>query len=96
MYGARFRLKFTLEDAIGSHACSLEANRRVFKVLLIGRQLSYLLPLYIAFKHERQQRCASPALQTLTIPEQAQVLVLLCLLVLVLVLSGVVVLPPLI
>jgi hypothetical protein len=25
VYGARFRQKFTLEDAIGSHACSLEA-----------------------------------------------------------------------
>jgi hypothetical protein len=24
-----FRLKFTLEDAIGSHACSLDANTRV-------------------------------------------------------------------
>jgi len=24
-YGARFRQKFTLEDALGSHACSLEA-----------------------------------------------------------------------
>jgi hypothetical protein len=25
LHGARFRQKFTLEDAIGSHACSLEA-----------------------------------------------------------------------
>jgi hypothetical protein len=24
-HGSRFRQKFTLEDAIGSHACSLEA-----------------------------------------------------------------------
>jgi hypothetical protein len=24
-YGARFRQRFTLEDAIGSHTCSLEA-----------------------------------------------------------------------
>jgi hypothetical protein len=29
MYGARFRQDFALEDAIGSHACSLEANMRV-------------------------------------------------------------------
>jgi hypothetical protein len=28
VYGARFRKKFTLEDAIGSHACSLEANMK--------------------------------------------------------------------
>jgi hypothetical protein len=28
-YGARFRQKFALEDAIVSHACSLDASRRV-------------------------------------------------------------------
>jgi hypothetical protein len=28
-HGARFQQKFTLEGAIGSHACSLEANMRV-------------------------------------------------------------------
>jgi hypothetical protein len=31
MCGARFRQKFTLDDAIRSHACSLEANTREIK-----------------------------------------------------------------
>jgi uncharacterized membrane protein YgcG len=31
-----FRQKFTLEDAIGSHACSLEANMRVTKGIPLG------------------------------------------------------------
>jgi aldehyde dehydrogenase (NAD+) len=35
-YGARFRQKFTLEDAIGSHACSLEANTRVTNGIPLG------------------------------------------------------------
>jgi hypothetical protein len=42
-YGARFRQKFTLEDAIGSHACSLEANTRVTNGLPLGSSL--LLPV---------------------------------------------------
>jgi hypothetical protein len=31
-----FRQKFTLEDAIGSHACSLEANMRVTNGIPLG------------------------------------------------------------
>jgi xanthine dehydrogenase molybdopterin-binding subunit B len=31
-----FRQTFTLEDAIGSHACSLEANRRMTNGILLG------------------------------------------------------------
>jgi hypothetical protein len=31
-----FRQKYTLEDAIGSHACSLEANMRVTNVIPLG------------------------------------------------------------
>jgi predicted RNA binding protein YcfA (HicA-like mRNA interferase family) len=38
-----FRQKFTLEDAIGSHACSLEANMRVTNGIPLGRPL--LLPV---------------------------------------------------
>jgi hypothetical protein len=42
-HGARFRQKFTLEDAIGSHACSLEANTRVTNGIPLGSSL--LLPV---------------------------------------------------
>jgi hypothetical protein len=35
-HGARVRQKFTLEDAIGSQACSLEASRRVTNGILLG------------------------------------------------------------
>jgi len=38
-----FRQKFTLEDAIGSHACSLEANTRVINGIPLGSSL--LLPV---------------------------------------------------
>jgi hypothetical protein len=38
-----FRQKFTLEDAIGSHACSLEANTRVTNGIPLG--CSLLLPV---------------------------------------------------
>jgi hypothetical protein len=38
-----FRLKFTLEDAIGPHACSLEANTRVINSIPLGSPL--LLPV---------------------------------------------------
>jgi hypothetical protein len=38
-----FRQKFTLEDAIGSHACSLEANMRVTNGIPLRRPLSYQL-----------------------------------------------------
>jgi hypothetical protein len=38
-HGARFRQKFTLEDAIGSHACSLEANMRMTNCIPLGRPL---------------------------------------------------------
>jgi hypothetical protein len=34
-----FRQKFTLEDAIGSHACSLEASRRVTNGISLGSSL---------------------------------------------------------
>jgi hypothetical protein len=43
VYGARFQQKFTLEDAIGSHACSLEANTRVTNGIPLGSSL--LLPV---------------------------------------------------
>jgi hypothetical protein len=36
LHGARFRQKFTLDDAIGSHACSLEANTRVTNGIPLG------------------------------------------------------------
>jgi hypothetical protein len=39
-----FRQKFTLEDAIGSHACSLEANMRVTNGIPLGSSL--LLPVH--------------------------------------------------
>jgi hypothetical protein len=39
-----FRQKFTLEDAIGSHACSLEASRRVTNGVPLGSSL--FLPLH--------------------------------------------------
>jgi hypothetical protein len=38
-----FRQKFTIEDAIGSHACSLEANTRVSNGIPLGSSL--LLPV---------------------------------------------------
>jgi hypothetical protein len=38
-----FRQKFTLEDAIGSHACSLQANMRVTNGIPLGSSL--LLPV---------------------------------------------------
>jgi hypothetical protein len=38
-----FRQEFTLEDAIGSHACSLEANMRVTNAISLGRP--FLLPV---------------------------------------------------
>jgi hypothetical protein len=44
-YGARFRRKFPLEDAIGSHACSLEASMRVTNGIPLGCSLLLLLPL---------------------------------------------------
>jgi hypothetical protein len=39
-----FRLKFTLEDVIGSHACSLEANMRVTNGIPLGWPL--FLPVH--------------------------------------------------
>jgi hypothetical protein len=41
-HGARFRQKFTPEDALGSHACSLEASMRVTNGIPLG--CSLLLP----------------------------------------------------
>jgi hypothetical protein len=38
-----FRREITREDAIGSHACSLEASRRVTNSIPLGRSL--LLPV---------------------------------------------------
>jgi hypothetical protein len=43
MHGARFRQEFTLEDAIGSHACSLEVNMRATNGIPFG--CSLLLPV---------------------------------------------------
>jgi hypothetical protein len=40
-----FRQQVTLEGAIGSHACSLEANIRVTNVIPLGSSLSYQLTL---------------------------------------------------
>jgi hypothetical protein len=40
-----FRQKFTLEDAIGSHAYSLGANMRVTNDIPLGSSLSYQLSL---------------------------------------------------
>ena len=48
-----FRQGFALEDAIGSHACSLDANTRVTNGIPLGRQSSYRFTLYIASKHRR-------------------------------------------
>jgi hypothetical protein len=42
-YGARFRRKFALEDAIDSHVCALEASRRVTNGIPLGCLL--LLPV---------------------------------------------------
>jgi hypothetical protein len=42
VHGARFRQKFTLDDAIGSHACSLEARRRVTNGIPLGCSLLLL------------------------------------------------------
>jgi hypothetical protein len=39
-----FRQKFTFEDAIGSHACSLEASRRVTNGIPLGSPL--FLPVH--------------------------------------------------
>jgi hypothetical protein len=40
-----FREKFTLDDAIGSHACSLESNIRVTNGTPLGSLISYQLTL---------------------------------------------------
>jgi hypothetical protein len=40
-----FRQKFTLEDAIGTYACSLEANLHVTNDIPLGSPLSYQLTL---------------------------------------------------
>jgi hypothetical protein len=46
LHGARFRQKFTLEDAIGSHTCSLEAPAmRVTDGIPLGRPLAYRFTL---------------------------------------------------
>jgi hypothetical protein len=42
-YSVRFRRNFTLEDAIGAHACSLEASKRVTNGISLG--CSLLLPV---------------------------------------------------
>jgi hypothetical protein len=36
-----FQQKLTLEDAIGSHACSLQASKRVTNEFPLGVQFSY-------------------------------------------------------
>jgi hypothetical protein len=43
LYGSFFRQKFTLEDAIGSYACSLEATMRVTNGIPLG--CSLVLPV---------------------------------------------------
>jgi hypothetical protein len=40
-----FRRKFTLQDAIGSHACSRQANMRVTNDIPLGSPLAYQLTL---------------------------------------------------
>jgi hypothetical protein len=40
-YGALFRRKFTLEDAVGSHACSLETSKRVTIAIPLRCHFSY-------------------------------------------------------
>jgi hypothetical protein len=60
-----FRQKFTLEDAIGSHACSLEANMRVTNGIPLGCSLLLpvapckLCPNTEGGRHERQHPDAS-------------------------------------
>jgi tetratricopeptide (TPR) repeat protein len=51
VYGARFRQKFAPKDAIGSHACSLEANTRLTDCIPLGVHFSYQCTLSIASKH---------------------------------------------
>jgi hypothetical protein len=49
-YGARFSTETFprgLEDAIGSHACALEASMRVTNGIPLGRPLPYWLAPYI-------------------------------------------------
>jgi hypothetical protein len=43
LYGARFRQKYSLDDAIGSHACLFEVSKRVANCILLG--CSLLLPI---------------------------------------------------
>jgi hypothetical protein len=43
--GARFSTDFAREDAIGSHACTLEVSTRVSNGILLGCSLSYQLTL---------------------------------------------------
>jgi hypothetical protein len=45
VYGARCSTEWTLEDAIGSHACWLEANMRVTNGIPLGCSSSYRLAL---------------------------------------------------
>jgi hypothetical protein len=58
-----FRQKFTLEDAIGSHACSLEALPCVQPMAFLSSvHSSYRFTLKIASKH-----CRPPATQIATL-----------------------------
>jgi hypothetical protein len=50
-----FRQKFTLEDAIGSHACSLEANTRVTNGIPLGS--SFLLPVGTVISVQTLKAC---------------------------------------
>jgi hypothetical protein len=43
LYGARYFME--IEDAIGSHTCSLEASMRVTDDIPLGRPLSYRFTL---------------------------------------------------
>jgi hypothetical protein len=54
---AFFDRDFTLEDAIGSYACSLEANKRVPKGIPLWSSLSYELA---PSKHDRHGTVIQP------------------------------------
>jgi hypothetical protein len=65
-----FRQKFTLEDAIGSHACSLEANTRVTNGIPLGCLL--MLPVDTVncvqtLKAGQHEKLALKALAVLTV-----------------------------
>ena len=58
-----FRQKFALEDAIGSHACSLEASRRVTNGIPLGCPL-FLTGLYCKFRPNTKRPCTQQRTKT--------------------------------